>query len=127
VNTLMFALAADTVEYGEWKTGFRIEGQIYAAFSFTRKAGQGVGAAVAAFVIGAGGYVAQSETQPGSAVDAIKVAAGAVPAGFILIALAIIAAYPLTEDRFRQIVREVAERRAARRSGPGAPTSQAAT
>jgi glucuronide carrier protein len=126
-NTLMFALAADTVEYGEWRTGFRIEGQIYAAFSFTRKAGQGVGAAVAAFVIGLGGYVAASATQPGSAVDAIKVAAGAVPAGFILIALAIMAAYPLTEDRFRRIVREVAERRAARRSGPAAPTPHAAT
>jgi glucuronide carrier protein len=125
VNTLMFALAADTVEYGEWKTGFRIEGQIYAAFSFTRKAGQGVGAAVAAFVIGLGGYVAQSETQPGSAVDAIKVAAGAVPAGFILIALAIMAAYPLTEDRFREIVREVARRRVARRSGRTAPAPHA--
>lgn len=116
VNTLMFALAADTVEYGEWKTGFRIEGQIYAAFSFTRKVGQGVGAAVAAFVIGLGGYVAQSSTQPSSAIDAIKIAAGAVPAGFILVALAIITAYPLTEDRFRQIVREVAERRAASRA-----------
>jgi glucuronide carrier protein len=126
-NTLMFALAADTVEYGEWRTGFRIEGQIYAAFSFTRKAGQGVGAAVAAFVIGLGGYVAASATQPGSAVDAIKIAAGAVPAGFILIALAIMAAYPLTEDRFREIVREVAARRAARRSGRPAPTPQAAT
>jgi glucuronide carrier protein len=121
VNTLMFALAADTVEYGEWKTGFRIEGQIYSTFSFTRKAGQGVGAAVGAFVIGLGGYVAQSETQPGSAIDSIKIAAGAVPAGFILIALAIMAAYPLTEGKFRQIVREVAERRAAHRSGHAAP------
>jgi glucuronide carrier protein len=124
VNTLMFALAADTVEYGEWKTGFRIEGQIYAAFSFTRKVGQGVGAAVAAFVIGVGGYVSHSPTQSGSAVTAIKIAAGAVPAVFILVALAIIATYPLTEDRFRRIVRQVAERRAARRSGDVVPAFQ---
>jgi glucuronide carrier protein len=112
VNTLMFALAADTVEFGEWRSGFRIEGGIYSVFSFTRKVGQGVGAAVAAFVIGVGGYVAGADTQPGSAESAIRVAAGVIPAGFILIALAIMAAYPLTEDRFREIVAELAERRA---------------
>jgi glucuronide carrier protein len=125
-NTLMFAMAADTVEYGEWKTGFRIEGQIYSAFSFTRKAGQGVGAAVAAFTLGLGGYVAHAKTQPDSAVNAIKIAAGAIPAGFILVALAIMAGYPLTEGRFRAIVREVAVRRAAKRAGPPASRTQAA-
>jgi glucuronide carrier protein len=114
VNTLMFALAADTVEYGEWKTGHRTEGASYSIFSFTRKMGQGIGAALAAFTIGLGGYVEGAATQPGSATDAIKAAAGLVPGGFILIAVIIMAAYPLTEDAFRRIVREVAERRAAR-------------
>jgi glucuronide carrier protein len=114
VNTLMFALAADTVEYGEWKTGHRTEGASYSVFSFTRKLGQGIGAALAAFTIGLGGYVEGAATQPGSATDAIKAAAGLVPGGFILIAVIIMAAYPLTEDTFRRIVRAVAERRAAR-------------
>jgi glucuronide carrier protein len=113
VNTLMWALEADTVEFGEWKTGFRTEGTSYAVFSFTRKAGQAVGAASAAFAIGLGGYVAGADSQPSSAVDAIKLTAGIVPAVFILIAVAIMAAYPLTEARFRQIVRDVAQRRAA--------------
>jgi glucuronide carrier protein len=113
VNTLMFALAADTVEYGEWKTGHRTEGASYSVFSFTRKLGQGVGAAVAAYTIGLGGYVEGAAAQPGSAVDAIKAAAGFVPAVFIVIAVIIMAAYPLTEEMFRRIVREVAERRAA--------------
>jgi glucuronide carrier protein len=44
VNTLMWALEADTVEYGEWKTGFRTEGATYSLFSFTRKAGQAAAA-----------------------------------------------------------------------------------
>ena len=44
VNTLMWALEADTVEYGEWKTGVRTEGITYALFSFTRKQGQAIGA-----------------------------------------------------------------------------------
>jgi glucuronide carrier protein len=124
VNTLMFALAADTVEYGEWKTGHRTEGASYSVFSFTRKVGQGIGAALGAFTIGLGGYVEGAATQPGSAVDAIKAAAGLVPGGFILIAVIIMAAYPLTEDLFRRIVREVADRRAARQVAT-APAAQA--
>jgi hypothetical protein len=47
---------------------------------------------------------------------AIRVAAGLVPAAFILAAIAAMTAYPLTEDKFREIVREVAERRASRRT-----------
>ena len=56
----MWALQADTVEYGEWESGVRTEGTNYAALSFTRKVGQGIGGAVAAYGIGLGGYVAGS-------------------------------------------------------------------
>ena len=85
-------------------------------FSFTRKVGQALGAAAASYTIGFGGYVSGASTQSDAAVDAIKVAAGIVPAAFILGAIALMTTYPLTEDKFRQIVREAAERRAARRS-----------
>lgn len=37
INTVMLGLEAETVEYGEWKTGTRSEGATYALFSFTRK------------------------------------------------------------------------------------------
>lgn len=43
VNTLIFAIQPDTVDYGEWKTGVRGEGSAYSVLSFTRKVGQGVG------------------------------------------------------------------------------------
>jgi glucuronide carrier protein len=114
VNTVSFALQSDTVEYGEWRTGVRSEGATYSIFSFTRKVGQAVGAAAASYAIGLGGYVSGAEGQPHSAVSAIKVGAGILPAAFILAAVAVMTRYPLTEDRFREIVREVAERRAAR-------------
>jgi len=115
VNTLMWALEADTVEYGEWKTGVRTEGTTYALFSFTRKMGQALGGAAAAYTIGLGGYIAgKGVVQTDSAKTAIKVATGFVPAAFIVVALAIIFFYPLTEKVFRDIVAEVAARRAAR-------------
>jgi glucuronide carrier protein len=133
VNTLMWALEADTVEYGEWKTGIRTEGTTYALFSFTRKMGQAVGGAAAAYTIGFGGYIAQADSQPDSALTAIRIAAGVVPAVVIGIALAIMLAYPLTESRFRDLVRDVSQRRvarqveAARASGPIAPRTTGGT
>ncbi len=69
VNTLMWALEADTVEYGEWKTGVRTEGITYALFSFTRKFGQAVGGAMAAYVIAFGGYVGGAVAQSESAAE----------------------------------------------------------
>jgi glucuronide carrier protein len=114
VNTLMWALEADTVEYGEWRTGVRTEGITYALFSFTRKFGQAVGGAVAAFVIGLGGYVGGAVTQSQSAENAIRYASGFVPAAFIAIGIAIFFRYPLTEQTFARMVAETAARRAAR-------------
>src|SRR4051812_10230523 len=127
VNTLMWALEADTVEYGEWKTGARTEGTTYAMFSFTRKMGQALGGAAAAYTLGFGGYVSGKDVvQTESAVQAVKLAAGVVPAAFVVISLAIMAIYPLTEARFRQIVRETAGRRIAQvASVSGAPSTQA--
>ena len=123
VNTLMWALEADTVEYGEWRTGVRTEGITYALFSFTRKLGQAVGGALAAFVIGLGGYVGGVATQSQSAINAIRFASGFAPAVCILIGIAIFFRYPLTESRFREMVRDIAARRVERRAAAatGAP------
>jgi glucuronide carrier protein len=113
INTLIFAFQADTVDYGEWKSSVRAEGSSYAVLSFTRKAGQGVGGAAAAYTIGLGGYVSGAATQTTGAVRSIRIAAGLVPAVAILAAIGVMLAYPLTEKAFRQMVAEIAQRRAA--------------
>ena len=113
INTLIFALQADTVDYGEWNSGIRAEGGSYSVLSFTRKTGQGIGGAVAAYTIGLGGYIATAKTQTGSALTSIRVAAGIIPAALFLAAAAVMLVYPLTEKAFRAIVAEMAERRAA--------------
>jgi glucuronide carrier protein len=112
VQNLIFALQADTVEYGEWETGVRTEGSNYAILSFSRKVGQGIGGAIAAFGIGVGGYIAGAATQSPGALDAIRYLTGLGPALFVGIGAAIMLAYPLTEERFREVVREIAFRRA---------------
>jgi glucuronide carrier protein len=114
INTLIFALQADTVEYGEWRSGVRAEGASYSVLSFMRKAGQGIGGAAAAYTLGFGGYVSGAATQSDAAVDSIRVAAGIVPAFTVAAATAVMLAYPLTEKAFRTLVAELAERRAVR-------------
>lgn len=114
INALIFALQADTVEYGEWKSGVRAEGASYAILSFTRKVGQGIGGAAAAYTIGLGGYVSGASSQSDAAVRSIKIAAGVVPAVAVAGAVAVMLAYPLTERAFRGVVADLAERRAVR-------------
>lgn len=115
LNTMTWALEADTVEYGEYKTGIRTEGATYAAFSFTRKVGQAVGAAIASYSLGIVGYQqGASETPTPGIADGIAVAAGVVPAVIFVIAVLIMAGYPLTETRFKEIMRSIESNRTLR-------------
>jgi glucuronide carrier protein len=125
VNTLIFALQPDTVDYGDWKTGIRAEGANYSILSFTRKVGQGVGGAAAAYTIGVGGYISGADTQTGAALTSIKVAAGLVPAMAMLAAAAVMLAYPLTEKVVRRMVSEIAMRRAEADSALAPPHATA--
>jgi glucuronide carrier protein len=107
INTLMFALEADTVEYGEWKTGQRTEGATYAIFSFTRKITQSIGGALGAFALTLGGYITTlgpGQVQPDSAIIAIKASLGLVPAAAALPAMLVFIRYPLTEKRYGEVV-----------------------
>jgi glucuronide carrier protein len=92
----------------------RAEGASYSVLSFTRKAGQGIGGAAAAYTIGIGGYISGAADQTDAAVTSIKIAAGIVPAVAVAAATAVMLAYPLTERAFRGMIAELAERRATR-------------
>lgn len=115
INTLMWALEADCVEYGEWKTGNRTEGTTYAVFSFTRKMGQAVGGFVGGLALTWAGFSAASassgDAQAEGVASNIQLYAGGIVAGFFLVAIIVIMFYPLTEERFQEITSEIALRR----------------
>jgi glucuronide carrier protein len=117
INTVMFGLEADTVEYGEWKSGQRSEGATYAIFSFTRKITQSLGGAATAWALAAGGYLAATKAipnpvQPESALTAIKVTMGLIPAICAVIAMLIFVKYPLTDSAYKKIRDETEARKA---------------
>jgi glucuronide carrier protein len=114
LNTMTWALEADTVEYGELQTGIRTEGATYAAFSFTRKVGQAVGAAIASYSLAFIGYNGELEVQPQSVVDGMTAAVAILPAAFFLVAMLIMSRYPLTEAKFAEIMTQIQAKRAER-------------
>ena len=56
-STVSWAMMGDAIDYNEWKTGKREEGVVYAMHSFFRKLAQGLGPALAIFIMGFYGYV----------------------------------------------------------------------
>jgi glucuronide carrier protein len=111
INSVMFGLEADTVEYGEWKSGQRSEGATYAVFSFTRKITQSIGGALGAAALGVGGYLSATAAvpnpvQPESAILAIRISMGLIPAAAAILAMVVFWKYPLTDQRFREIRNE---------------------
>jgi len=58
---LKFAMIADTVDYGEWKSGVRAPGLLMAASILGVKIGMGLGGAISAWTMSAGGYVANQQ------------------------------------------------------------------
>lgn len=119
VNIVVWALEADTVEYGEWKTGVRTEGITYALFSFTRKTGQAVGGALAAYALALGGYKSGA-TQSAEAVFGIQLAAGAIPAVLTILAVLVMTKYKLTDAMHAEILTEInARRESGKTAGDG--------
>ena len=108
---IMWAIEADTVEYGQWRTGVRIEGLTYAFFSLTRKCGQSLGGFIPAFLLAASGYVPNAPVQDEAARQGILQAVALVPAIAFSAAFAIMAFYPLTDRRFAELLAEIKERR----------------
>ncbi|GAB4098054.1 glucuronide transporter [Sinomonas halotolerans] len=119
VNIVVWALEADTVEYGEWRTGVRSEGVIYSLFSFTRKTGQAVGGALAGYAIAAGGYDGKAAQQTAEAVFGIQMAAGLIPAVLGLLAVLVMLRYTLTDEAHAKIVAEIHARHEQAGAGVG--------
>lgn len=66
---LLWAKMADTVDYGQWKTGIRIPGMVYSAIVFFIKMGLALGGALAGWLLAYYGYQADvmqtTQTQQG--------------------------------------------------------------
>jgi|SRR5690625_4575328 len=106
----LFALVADVVDYGEWKTGERIDGLIYSATSFGMKVGTGLAGAMIGWVLAFGGYDATVATQSASAITAIKALYIYIPLGLYVIGT-IVLLFTNLDKIYPTIKRDLEERK----------------
>jgi glycoside/pentoside/hexuronide:cation symporter, GPH family len=75
---LLWTMIADSADYSEWKTGRRATGLYFSAATFAQKAGWGIGAAIAGWLLTAFHYV-PGATQTPMALTGIKLLVSVIP------------------------------------------------
>jgi GPH family glycoside/pentoside/hexuronide:cation symporter len=111
----MYAFIADTIEYGEWKTGVRTEGLSYSAASFGQKCGTGLGGAMIGWLLAAGGYVGGAEVQSASAMAMINFMFIWLQLILFALAIVILLFYKLDKE-YPTIIAELNQRKAGQQS-----------
>lgn len=108
-NGITWALVSDVIDYSEWHNGIRKEGTTYAAFNFSRKIAQAIAAIVSAGILMLTGYVANA-VQSELTLTGIKAAMTLYPGVALgLAALILWKLYDLSDDRYKQIVADLAK------------------
>lgn len=105
-----YSMLADTVEYGEWKTGVRCDAILFGFVAFAVKAAVGIGAGLIGFLLAHFGFVA-NVVQAQSTLDGIKISVTLVPALGILLSIVLMIFYPINAALHQQISSEIAKRK----------------
>ena len=103
---LLWAKMADTVDYGQWKTGIRTTGMVYSSIIFFIKLGLAIGGAAAGWLLAGYGYQAD-QSQSETARQGILLSFSIYPAlGSLLVAI-VMRWYILTDKKIAQISMEL--------------------
>ncbi len=75
---LLWTMIADSADYGEWKSGRRATGLYFSAAVFAQKAGWGIGAAIAGWILAFSSFVPNA-VQTEGAITGIKLLVSVIP------------------------------------------------
>lgn len=107
---LASAMTADTVDYGEWKSGTRVQTMLFSANSVSIKIAQGLLTSLFGFVIAAMGYEGSLPQQPEAAISGINIFFRWAP--FVFYAGLLFCCFKFDlEKKLPQIRKELVERR----------------
>ena len=107
-----WAMLADCVDYGEWKTGHRGAGTVSSQLTFINKLGMAVGGFLGGVVLSSAGYVAGVE-QTEQTLQAILEVKTILPVAGYICSLISMAFYPITNEFFEKMITENEARVAA--------------
>ena len=112
-------LAADNIDYVEYRIKYRSEAAVASIGSFVTKVSSGFAGAAPGYVLGWAGYVATSQTQPANVITAIIwLTIGSPILFFAASALIFGFGYNLDENTLQGAEAELGERRAANQVSP---------
>lgn len=109
-SPILWAMMADTVDYGEYKTDRRITGLVFSGALFTLKLGMAVGGAILGYLLAYYGYQGEAATQAPETITGILIIFSLVPAIGHLLLLAIIPRYKLNKEYYDTIRAELDRR-----------------
>jgi GPH family glycoside/pentoside/hexuronide:cation symporter len=111
------AMISDALEYGDWKFDRRLEGLGTAAYSFSTKAGPAIGGMVGTALLALVNLdttLPRGADQSPQAIAMIRFMMYILPAILTGVQFILMFFYPLTKEKYAQIVKEIEERNAAR-------------
>jgi GPH family glycoside/pentoside/hexuronide:cation symporter len=112
VQVLPWSMLPDAIEVDELNTGARHEGMFYSLVLLLRKFAPSLALPLALLVMEWSGYVSGAAQQPISAIRAVKILTGPIPAALLMVGVVFAIFYPLTRSKHDEIRRELAARRA---------------
>lgn len=100
---VFYAMTADTVDWGEWRTGRRQEGVIFGAISFANKCAAGLVTGIVGAALAWVGFVSD-QAQSIDTLNGMRMIGLLIPATAFLISAALMAPYPITRRRHADII-----------------------
>lgn len=100
----------DTMDYGEWKTGMRVEGMLGSVNSFCSKLGSGMASGLVGLIMGLAGYDGTLEAQSASATASIVALFNYLPMVLMIVLFLLAIAYKLDKE-LPKIKEELAKKR----------------
>ena len=109
--TLFWAMVADTADFQEWKFNVRTTGVAFSATTCAQKAGMGLGAAFAGYLISHFGYDPKAAVQSPDAIRGILLLISLIPAVGLLLLAGAFTIYGLSEPICKTMREDLAQRR----------------
>lgn len=112
INTIIWALVSDAIDYQEYITGERNEGTVYSSYSLARKLAQAISGGIGGFALSILGYQSGIKEQSVAVAEGIKnIAIGGAITGFSLTTIILIFVYNLSKKKVIELNIKLEERR----------------
>jgi sugar (glycoside-pentoside-hexuronide) transporter len=106
LNFVFWAMLPNTIEYGEQRTGLRVEGAVFGMAALLQRVAIGIATVILGLGFESAGYVA-NVAQSGATLSAMRLTIALVPLGFLALSCVLMALNPLGRGAHAQIVRDL--------------------